>query len=95
MGRPKLKEELKRAHVSISVKKTIEELASSTPNKSHFYETSVEACQALALVVNRLRSKKMTLEIAIEEIEDIADIWAAEFDESLPFDLSRSLDESK
>ncbi len=93
MGRPKLKEELKRAHVSISVKKTIEELASSTSNKSHFYETSVEACQALALVVSRLRSKKLTLEMAIEEIEDIADIWAAEFDESLPFDLTKQVEQ--
>jgi hypothetical protein len=43
MGRPKLKNELKRTHVSISVKKTI---------------------------------------------EDLADIWLAEFDESIPLVMS-------
>lgn len=88
MGRPKLKDELKRGHVSISVKKSVDALAAATPNKSHFYETSVESCQALALIVNRLRSKKLTTQAAMEEIEDIADIWAAEFDETVPFDLS-------
>lgn len=88
MGRPKLKDELKRSHVSISVKKTIEQLASATPNKSHFYETSVECCQALALIVDRLRAKKLTLAAAMEEIEDIADIWTAEFDDTVPFPLS-------
>jgi hypothetical protein len=92
MGRPKLKDELRRSHVSISVKKAVEELAAATPNKSHFYETSVESCRALALIVGRLRSKKLTLEVAMEEIEDIADIWLAEFDEALPLDLSSAMD---
>ena len=88
MGRPKLKDELKRGHVSISVKKTVDALAAATPNKSHFYETSVESCQALALIVTRLRAKKLTLQAAMEDIEDIVDIWTAEFDDIVPFDLS-------
>jgi hypothetical protein len=87
VGRPKLKDELKRGHVSISVKKTVDALAAATPNKSHFYETSVESCQALALIIGRLRAKKLTLQAAMEEVEDIADIWTAEFDEIVPFDL--------
>ena len=84
MGRPKLKEDLKRIHVSISVKKTIDDLAGSTPNKSHFYETSVECSRALAMVIERLRAKKLGLDSAMEEFEDIADIWSAEFDEMVP-----------
>ena len=64
----------------------IKALAGSTTNKSHFDETSVEVCQALAQIVSRLRSKKLTLKVAMEEIEDI---WTAEFDESIPFESAQ------
>ena len=95
IGRPKLKDKIKRGHVRISVKKTVVALAAATPNKSHFYETSVESCQALALIVTRLRAKKLTLQAAMEEIEDIADIWTAEFADSVPFDLSPKVSTNK
>lgn len=83
MGRPKLSEEKKRVAVSISVGRTIAELAERTENQSHFYQTSVECCRALTMTVNELRSKRIDLETAMEQLEDVADIWEAEFDESV------------
>jgi len=86
MARPKLKEAQKRVACSISVPKKIDALAGRTANKSHFYETAVECAQALALAVAELRKDRMAVRDFLDEIEDVADIWNAEFDETVTFE---------
>lgn len=38
--------------------------------------------QAMATLIADLRAKRVSLEAAMEEIEDLVDIWEAEFDET-------------
>jgi ABC-type protease/lipase transport system fused ATPase/permease subunit len=49
----------------------------------HAVTTSIETCRVLSRVVGALRSGTTTLEEALESLEDAADIWDAEFDESV------------
>ncbi len=84
MGRPKLKDAKKKVTVSISVSRAVAELAAKTENQSHFYQTSVECCRALAVALGALREGRDVAD-ALEEIGDIGAIWMAEFDDSAPF----------
>lgn len=86
VGRPKMKDEKKKVQFSCSLSKSVIELAEKTENKSHFIDTSVQCSRALAIAVKALRDKTMSLEEAMVEIEDIADVWAAEFEESEVFE---------
>ena len=84
MARPKLKEEKRRVQLSVSLSPAVMTLADKVDNKSHFLETSVETCQALALILRSLKNRKISVDDAMEQLEDAADIWEAEFDESVP-----------
>ena len=48
--------------------------------------TAVSCCRALTVVVGLLRSGQTSVENAMDDVEDIADIWAAQFDTSEPYD---------
>lgn len=82
MGRPKLRDEKKKVQMSVSLSKSVVDLAEKTDNASHFLDTSAQSMNAVRLAVTQLREKAISLEVALELIEDAADVWAAEFDES-------------
>lgn len=85
MGRPRLKENQKKMTLSISLDPELLALAEKTSNKSHFIETSIQACESLRIVLGDLRAKKISQETALEKLEDVADVWEAEFDDSVKF----------
>lgn len=82
MGRPKLKEEKKRVSVNVTLSTRSILLADKTDNKSKFIDKSILGMSALAELVAQLRSKSISLEAAMEGIEDLTDIWESEFDET-------------
>jgi len=86
MARPRLSDQKKKVAVSISVSREMAELAEATGNSSHFFQTSAECGRALALLVQKLRVKALSLKEAMEDVEDIADIWMREFDGTIPFE---------
>jgi hypothetical protein len=90
MGRPKLKDSKKKVQVSISVPKGIADLAESTGNRSHFYATSVECSRALSAALRALRESRVTVDECVANLSDVAAIWNAEFDESVPFETPAS-----
>ena len=85
MARPKIKEEKRRIQLSVSLSPSVMNLADKVENKSHFLDTSVETSHAVSIIIRALKDKTISFEEALEQIEDAADIWEAEFDESLPF----------
>lgn len=85
MSRPKMKDEKKRITISISVAPDVAELAEKTDNKSKFIDRSVHGMRATAMIIAQLRKREISLEAAMEEIEDYADIWEASFDEVVEY----------
>jgi len=82
IGRPKMKKQNRKISVSVSLTPSVALLLEKTENKSHFIDTSVQTSRAVAMAIQALREKRITLEEAMEQIEDAADIWTSEFEES-------------
>lgn len=85
VGRPKMKEAKKRVAISVSLSPSVIELCEKAENKSHFIDISVQTSRALSMVIQKLRARELTMETALEELEDVADIWEAELEESTAF----------
>lgn len=86
MGRPPVPENKKKIPISVSLKKSSIDLIEKTDNASHFVDTSIESINAVMQIVLKLRAGSMSLEDAMESIEDAADIWESEFDETEDYD---------
>ncbi len=82
MGRPKIKEEKKRVSLNVTLSANAIELAEKTDNKSKFLDKSVLSMAALSQLVSQLRTRGISLEDAMEEVEDLVDVWESEFDET-------------
>lgn len=92
MGRPKMKEAKLKVSLNVTVAPRVNDLAEKTENKSRFIEKSVLSMAALQQLVHDLRSRSLSLEACMEEIEDLVDIWESEFDESVdykPLEISK------
>lgn len=86
VGRPKMKEEKKRVAISVSLSPSVFALCEQAENKSHFIDVSVQSSKALAMIIQKFRAKDLSMKAALEELEDVADIWEAELDESTMFE---------
>lgn len=82
MGRPKMKEEKRRVSLNVTLSSSAIDLAEKTENKSKFIDKSVLSMSVLAQLISQLRGGGLSLEKAMEEIEDLVDVWESEFDES-------------
>lgn len=83
MSRPKMKEEKRRISVSLSLSPEAIELMEKTENKSRFTEDSMLGMKAISKVMSDLKMKTMSLEDALEDIEDLVDVWASGLDSEI------------
>ncbi|MBI2601881.1 MAG: hypothetical protein HYW48_02395 [Deltaproteobacteria bacterium] len=76
--------------MSVSLRPDIVELAERTENKSKFFETSVDVVMSLRELVAELKKRKMDITRATQDLEDLVDVWEAQFDSSVPFSSART-----
>ena len=83
MARPKIKEEKKRASVSISVRQDTMQLAKDAGNSSRFFEQAADSMMAIGSLMSDLSCGRAKRADVLEDIEDIIDSWYRLRDESL------------
>jgi hypothetical protein len=92
MGRPKMNEAKKKTSISVSLSPGVMAEVSRVDNKSHFLDQCVGVASGLSGVIKALRDKTMSFEDAMEELEDFASIYDAQFEESYPIAVLENRD---
>jgi hypothetical protein len=85
MSRPKINPNKKRVAVSVSLRPDIIDLAERTENKSRFFEVSVDVAKSLKSLLEDIKEHKINFEDATEELEDLMDVWDAQFDRTVEY----------
>ena len=91
MSRPKINPNKKRIAVSVSLRPDIIDLAEKTENKSRFFEVSVDIAKSLRELVDEIKKQKIDFVDATEELEDLLDVWEAQFDRSVAYSKNDSI----
>jgi hypothetical protein len=92
MGRPKMNEAKKKISLNVSLSPQIMEVLNRVENKSSMVDRCVGIASGVSEVFKALRDKTMTLEDALEELEDFASIYEAQFEESFPIAILEKRD---
>jgi hypothetical protein len=80
MARPKVSNGRKHKKMSISVNSFVANLAERADRTSHFFQTSVECCEAIRKTVRELERKRISSQAALKHIGRVLSVWEAEFD---------------
>ena len=75
--------------LNVSVSPETAALCEATENKPKFIDDSVLGMKAIANIFEQIQGRKISLQDAWEDLEDIAGIWTASFDESSPYEPRR------
>jgi hypothetical protein len=86
MARPKIKEDKKRASISITVRQDTMQLAKEAGNSSRFFEQAADSMMAIGSLMSDLTCGRAKRAEVLEDIEDIIDSWYRLRDESLSID---------
>lgn len=87
MGRPSMDEKKKKKPLSVTLPKGLYDLAKSTGNSSLFVQTSIEVAAQLSKLLNGLRDGTVKKADFGEDVADLLDVWAAQFEQSVPYDV--------
>lgn len=80
MPRPKLKDESKRRKgISISLRSDIlDKLEKEAENKSKYIEASIEACEAISIILSKHFDNDYDPKEALEDIDDAISVFLAQ-----------------